>query len=186
MRCAPARRLSSDAGRKGARLSDDDPAKPSGAPFRGENPRNQPPRRIVSIPDARAPIRRRQGPPMKIPSLISRRIAWLNFPTAALIALLQRTPILNFLVGADEGPAIDPIGAIVRSAVAAASLGAVDTLAGATILTESNNQDPVTVTAGSPIQPIVFSVSNTINIGSWKVGGTLPPGLELVAAQDGS
>ena len=59
-------------------------------------------------------------------------------------------------------------------------------MAGATTLVESNSQSGLTIPAGAAMQPVIFSVSNTINLGSWKVAGSLPVGLSLVAAEGGA
>ncbi len=124
---------------------------------------------------------------MKMSALFHRRIAWLNLPTATLLALLQRTPVLNLLTGGGEFGALSPNGAVLKSTVAVgAFLGAIDAMAGATTLIESNNSPSINAPAGQAIQPVVFGVSNTINIGSWNVTGALPPGLSLAAAEDNS
>jgi large repetitive protein len=124
---------------------------------------------------------------MKISTLLHRRLAWMNLPTAALLALLQRTPVLNLLVAGNEFGVPSPNGAVLKSAATfGAFLGAIDAMAGATTLIESNNSSSVSAQTGQAIQPVVFGVSNTINIGSWSVGGALPPGVVLSAAEDNS
>src|SRR5581483_3146687 len=45
---------------------------------------------------------------------------------------------------------------------------------------------PAKATVGKSITPIAFTVSNTINIMSWRIGGALPPGLTLDAAEGGA
>ncbi|HVS51327.1 MAG TPA: immunoglobulin domain-containing protein [Opitutaceae bacterium] len=102
-----------------------------------------------------------------------------------LITLLQRTPATRVLAAVDEVVAASPLGAVLRSALAAtASLGALHSLAGATVLQPSQNS-PVTTNVGTPINSIAFNVSNTINIGSWQIGGNIPPGLVIQATQGG-
>jgi hypothetical protein len=124
---------------------------------------------------------------MKISALLHRRIAWMNLPTAALLALLQRTPVLNLIFSGGEFGIPSPNGAVLKSAATVgAFLGAIDAMAGATTLIESNNSPSINAQTGQSIQPVVFGVSNTINIGSWSVGGALPPGLALSAAEDNS
>lgn len=110
----------------------------------------------------------------------------LQLPAAVLIALLQRTPVVRVLTVADELIASSPLGAILKSAVAAvASLGAIHSLAGATVLQSSQNS-PVSTKVGTSTTQVAFTVTNTINIMSWAVGGSLPPGMALVASEDPS
>jgi hypothetical protein len=124
---------------------------------------------------------------MNFPAFFRRRFSRLNLPIAALIALLQRSPAVQMLVAGSQYAAASPAGAVLRSAAAAAvSLGAINALSGATTLIESNNQPSLTVPVGSAMQPVIFGVNNTINLGSWQLTGTLPPGLSLVAAENGS
>jgi hypothetical protein len=99
----------------------------------------------------------------------------IQLPVALLIALLQRTPVVRLIQVADEFVTVSPMGALLRSTVAtAASLGTLHSLAGATALLASN-ASPVAVTAGSPIAPVAFTVTNTINIASWKILGRCHP-----------
>jgi hypothetical protein len=124
---------------------------------------------------------------MNLPAAFYRRCSRLNVPTAALLALLQRSPAVRWVVAGADYVTASPIGALLRPAgVAAAALGAVNALAGATTLIESNNQPSDTIPVGSAMQPVIFGVNNTINLGSWLVGGALPPGLSLVAAENGA
>lgn len=112
--------------------------------------------------------------------------AWLKLqlPAALLITLLQRTPVIRTLVTAEDLVATSPLGAVLKSALAAtASLGAVHSMAGATTLV-STATSPVSVKVGTPITPVGFTVTNTINIMSWKFGGLIPPGLTLSARED--
>ncbi len=110
--------------------------------------------------------------------------AKLHLPAAVLIALLQRTPVVRVLTVADELVTSSPLGAILKAAVAAAaSLGAVHSLAGATVLAASQSS-PVSTSVGSSSTTVAFTVTNTINIASWKIGGTLPPGMMIVARED--
>jgi hypothetical protein len=124
---------------------------------------------------------------MNLPAAFYRRYSRLNLPIAALLAVLQRSPAVRWVVAGAEYVTASPIGALLRPAgVAAAALGAVDAMAGATTLIESNNQPSVTIPVGSAMQPVIFGVNNTINLGSWLIGGSLPPGLSLVAAEGGA
>ena len=109
----------------------------------------------------------------------------LQLPIAVLATLLQRTPVLRVLTAAEERIVASPAGAVLKAAfAAAASLGSIHSLAGATTLV-SSAPSPVSVTVGQPITPIAFTVTDTINIATWKLGGTLPPGLRL-RAQNGN
>jgi hypothetical protein len=124
---------------------------------------------------------------MNLSAFFHRRLVRLNLPIAALIALLQRSPAVQMIVAGSQYAAASPAGAVLRSAAAAAvSLGAINALSGATTLIESNNQPSLTVPVGSAIQPLIFGVTNTINLGSWQVTGAIPPGLSLVAAEGGA
>jgi len=123
---------------------------------------------------------------MKIMLRLQRRFTWMNLSTATLLALLQRSPAARLIIAGTDYVAASPAGAILRSAaLAAASLGAYDSLAGATVLS-SSQATPLNATVGTAITPVGFTVTNTINIGSWKVTGTLPPGLTLSAVEGGN
>jgi hypothetical protein len=115
-----------------------------------------------------------------------RRIAWLRtkLSAALLISLLQRSPAVRFVQATTQFVSA-PVVAVLKSVAATfAALGAVHTLAGATSLLASQ-PSPVTLTQGVPITPIAFTVTDTINLGSWKLGGSLPPGLRLTATAGG-
>jgi hypothetical protein len=94
------------------------------------------------------------------------------------------------IVAAEEFVAASPAGTLLRSAAAvAAVLGAVDSVAGATLLATTLNPDPdgplppFYATVGVPITPLGFTIANLITIGSWKVIGEIPPGLTLTTVQ---
>jgi hypothetical protein len=63
-------------------------------------------------------------------------------------------------------------------------------MAGATILSSSLTANPTgplptfDATVGVQIQPLAFGITNSMNIGSWTLTGTLPPGLKLVAQEN--
>ncbi|MBI5382177.1 MAG: immunoglobulin domain-containing protein [Opitutae bacterium] len=117
---------------------------------------------------------------------LSFRFSWINLSAVTLIALLQRTPVLRCLVAADELVVVSRAGAVLKSAFAVATtLGAYDTLAGATVLAPSQ-PSPLNAAAGKAISPVGFTVTNTINIGSWAITGDLPPGLTLMAVEGGN
>jgi hypothetical protein len=125
--------------------------------------------------------------PVNLPTPLRYRSSRLSLPVGALIALLQRNPAVQLVVSAVDYVTSSPAGALIRSGAAtAASLGAIDALSGATTLVTSNNQSTLFVPAGSAIQPVIFGINNSINLGSWKVGGSIAPGLSLVAAEGGA
>jgi hypothetical protein len=126
---------------------------------------------------------------MKLPEFIQRGRAWANPAAAAVIALLQRSPAPQVAAAAEEFVAASPAGALLRSAAAIGLLGAVDSVAGATLLATTLNPDPdgplppFYGTVGVPITPLGFTIANLITIGSWKVIGEIPPGLTLTTVQ---
>jgi len=110
----------------------------------------------------------------------------LKVPIAMLIALFQRTPVIRVAEMADEAITASPVGAVMKSLLAAAaSLGAVHSLAGATALSTTAGTS-LNATKGKAITAVAFNVTNTINIASWKIDGSIPPGLILTAAEGGS
>ena len=122
---------------------------------------------------------------MKTPTTPLHRPAWLRTKVSAvlLISLLQRTPAVRLVQAASAVIAASPIGAVLKSALtAAAALGAMHSLAGATTLV-SSSASPLAAKVGVPITPVAFTVSDTINIASWNVGGAFPPGVTLVARE---
>ena len=79
----------------------------------------------------------------------------LQAASTVLLLLLQRTPVLKFLVEAETGAA-SGVPQILRSAVVvAATLGAVDTVSGATTFV-SNPSSPVNATASQPFRSGLF------------------------------
>ncbi|TAK76637.1 MAG: hypothetical protein EPO16_06850, partial [Dehalococcoidia bacterium] len=114
---------------------------------------------------------------MRIP-VSARRLSWLNLPGAILCAVLQRAPAVPAALLAEEGALAAPLGVVVRAAfAAAASLGAVHSLAGATQVVASVSS--VNTTVGTPITPIGFVTNNAPTIAlSYLITG-LPPGLTV-------
>jgi hypothetical protein len=110
-----------------------------------------------------------------------RHLPWFNLPVAALVALLQRTPVLRVAAAAESAIVGSPVGQVLRSVfTAAASLGAVHALAGATQLSAST-PTPLSARAGAVLSP---SVAMTVTgaqtpPGSFRVTGTIPPGLSI-------
>jgi hypothetical protein len=127
---------------------------------------------------------------MKLKAILQRRLGWMNLSTATLVALLQRTPVLQLVASADEYVASSPIGTLLKSAVAAVvGLGAIDSMAGATVLSDSVNTitsgtlPSINATAGTPITMVGFTITNTQNVASWTVTGDIPPGLMLTTVE---
>ncbi|HEY1765655.1 MAG TPA: immunoglobulin domain-containing protein [Opitutaceae bacterium] len=130
---------------------------------------------------------------MKIIAYLRRRYAWMNVSMVTIVALLQRSPAVRLVEIADEYVAESPVGALVKFAGAAlASLGTINSMAGATILASSLTPNPTgplpvfNATVGTKITNLAFTITNTMNIASWTVTGNLPPGLELEALENTS
>src|SRR5580692_8853909 len=130
---------------------------------------------------------------MKIVTYLQRRYAWINLSTVTLITLLQRSPVVRLAAAAEEFVATSPVGTLLKSAAAAvAALGAVNSMAGATILSSSLTSNPTgnlptfDATVGVQIQPLAFGITNTMNVGSWTLTGNLPPGMKIVAQENTS
>ena len=103
----------------------------------------------------------------------------LNLASSLLVFLLQRAPLLRSMLTA-ESQLVAPAASVLRSLLlpAAAALGAVHTLAGATTQIVANVALPAKATAG---QPFALSVAIT-GLGvsfaqSWDITATLPPGV---------
>jgi hypothetical protein len=129
---------------------------------------------------------------MKLAAYVQRRSGWINLSTATLVALLQRTPVLRVAAAADEFIAASPVGSLLKSAAAAvAALGAIDSVAGATTLattitpSPSGNLPDLDATVGVAITTVGFTITNTMNIASWKVTGDIPPGLVITSVEAG-
>ena len=86
---------------------------------------------------------------MKIIAYLRRRYAWMNVSMVTLVALLQRSPTVRLVEIADEYVAESPIGALVKfTGAALASLGTINSMAGATILASSLTPHPTGSAAG--------------------------------------
>jgi hypothetical protein len=121
---------------------------------------------------------------------LKRACAKAQLPTAALVAILQRSPVLQGVIATEGVVAASSIGTLMRSAaIAVAALGAIDATAGATLLASSltPNPDgplpPFNAAVGVKIEPVAFTIANLISIGSWTVTGQLPPGLILTTLE---
>ncbi len=128
---------------------------------------------------------------MKLAAQIRGVYLWANVSGAAIAAFLQRSPALRCTGAAEEIFATWPISSLIRNAgIAAAVLGAVDSVAGATHLATSLTPNPVDgelpsfqAAVGVPITPLAFTIEPLVTIGSWKITGVLPPGLTLTTLQ---
>src|SRR3954451_13130579 len=115
----------------------------------------------------------------------TRRPGWLRTKLSAtiLISLLQRTPAVRVVQAVSAVVAASPLGAVLKSAVATlGALGAMHSLAGATTLV-SSSASPLAATVGAPITPVAFTVTDTINIAAWNIGGSFPPGIMIAARE---
>ena len=115
---------------------------------------------------------------MKFILRFHRHLPWINLPVAALLALLQRTPLLRVVAAAESLVHASPVGHVLRSAfTAVASLGAVQALAGATQFSVSSTS--VRGTVGTAVQVVAFSVTGAnAQPGSYRVAN-LPPGVTM-------
>ena len=105
-----------------------------------------------------------------------RRLHGINFPTVFLLALLQRTPFLRVAETAGEFALRVPAASLLKSAfAAAASLGAVHTLAGATQLSPGPVATTPNVATVGVAKIITFTVTGaTVPPSSWTVSGPVP------------
>ena len=115
---------------------------------------------------------------MKFLLRFHRYLLWINLPVAALLALLQRTPLLRVVSAAESLVHASPVGHVLRSAfTTVASLGAVHALAGATQFVVSRTS--VSGTVGAAVPVVAFSVSGSpASPGSYRVTN-LPPGVTI-------
>jgi hypothetical protein len=125
---------------------------------------------------------------MNMTVLLKRHLRWLNLPTLSLLAFLQRTPVLQIATTVEEFVLRSPMGTVLKSAAAlAASLGAINSMAGAsTTLTVTGSGGTVdasgaSLTVGTAAQ-IAFSIPGSSGwsdpAGSWTATG-IPAGLTL-------
>lgn len=117
---------------------------------------------------------------MKFSAALHRRLHWINLPGALLVMLLQRTPILNLLVTAENTLLRSPASAVLKSSVAGlVALGALHSRAGATELV-TNVGSPLRATVGTAITTVAFGLSGTqTSPSTWSVSGLLAPGLRM-------
>jgi hypothetical protein len=129
---------------------------------------------------------------MNLKSFLGARFDRIRLPAAVLLALLQRTPVLRVAAAASDCVLESPVGTILKAAAASlAALGAVDSLAGATVFSLSTgvpgHPSPYQVTEGSQIEAVAFALATMpqtqAQAGSWTVTGTIPPGLQFGSKQ---
>lgn len=111
---------------------------------------------------------------------------WMHLPAGVLIALLQRSPVIQMAASTAatifRSPAVNVLKATIT---AAAALGAVDTVAGATTLTATTNS-PLAASTGTSVS-VAFGVLGTQTAPeSWTVGGSLPPGMAFYSSSTGT
>src|SRR4051812_46594261 len=88
-------------------------------------------------------------------SYLQRHARRLNLPTLSLLALLQRTPVVQTVASTEEFVLTSPIGNVLKSFVASiASIGAINSLAGATPLTPSVGAETgISIPVGVALSP---------------------------------
>jgi hypothetical protein len=115
-----------------------------------------------------------------------KKLRLLNFSTTSLLLLLQRTPALRVATAAAEALAPSRIVSLLKSAFAlGASLGAVQTMAGATQLVASK-PSPLAVEVGTGVQVALVVTGAQTPAASWTITGSVPPGLTLSGQTSGT
>lgn len=114
------------------------------------------------------------------------RAAWLRTrPSALLVSLHLHNPASRLVPAATEAAPVSVVAVLRAAAVILATLCAAHSPAVAATL-QATQPSPVNVTQGTPIAPIAFGVTDATTTGSWRLGGSLPPGLRLTASQGGA
>ncbi len=107
------------------------------------------------------------------------RLRWLHVPAALLMFLLQRTPLIRTVV-TTEFVLTSTTGSVLKGVLlGSASLGAVQTVAGATELTAGDGGNPAQATAGEPFVGGFAVVGAPATAASYEVRGDIPPGLNV-------
>lgn len=110
---------------------------------------------------------------------------WLNLPTGVLMALLQRSPALKVIAAVGDYVVASPVGTILKGVItAAASLGAVNSLAGATTLS-ATSPSPLAATVGTPVSVAITVLGTQTPALSWTITGTVPAGLAFYSTATG-
>ncbi len=112
-------------------------------------------------------------------------LKWLRVPVGLMTVLLQRTPALRVAADAAEFVLQSRAAFLLKSSVAAAaSLGAVHSLAGATTLVVSQ-PSPLNVTVGQSVA-VAFAITGAPSSpASWVISGAVAPGLSFSGATSG-
>lgn len=126
--------------------------------------------------------------------LIGRCRDGLHFSALLLVALLQRSPALEGVTRMGERIAISRGVEVLRSGFALASLGAVQSLVGATTFIakqgstpiidatpqQTRLRNPATGTVGVALNPVAFTYTGTPSAPQyWVITGALPQGLTI-------
>ena len=111
----------------------------------------------------------------------SARVRLISSRLSSLLLLLQRTPMVQWLLPEAKIVSSAGLGEITRwTAVTIAGLGSYDAVAGATVISQLA-PDAGSATVKAPVdQPLSFvfrATGSQINPASWTVSGALPPGL---------
>ncbi len=108
-----------------------------------------------------------------------------SFAVFALLSLLQRTPVLRFAASSGSVLPTAPAAQILRCGFAvAATLGAIDTLVGATTFSQTP-PGSITATVGSPVSATFTITDAPTPVASFAVAGTLPPGVTIAGLSGG-
>jgi len=107
-----------------------------------------------------------------------RRTAWLQLVAMSLAAFLQRMPLLKVLVSGEFSPGrLSPSYVLHSSLVIAASVGAMDTLVGATVVS-GTPASPASATVGTAFSAAFSTTGAPAAAKSYTVNN-LPPGLAV-------
>lgn len=129
----------------------------------------------VSVSQPELPTR------MKLVQAVSHRLPWFNVAAGVLVVLLQRTPALRAILEVRDHGVTARAGEILRAVFTVATLGAMQSRAGATTFRPSA-PSPVQGTVGQSLQ-YGFTYTGTPSVPAvWQVSGTLPPGLSYSPA----
>lgn len=114
-----------------------------------------------------------------------KRLRSFTLPTAWLLLLLQRTPVVRVAVTAGELIGSSRVASLLKAVVTtAASLGAVHSLAGATQLV-ATQASPASVAVGSTVQIALTVTGAQTAATSWTISGSVPPGLSFSGRTSG-
>lgn len=109
---------------------------------------------------------------------LSVRLRWFNSAAGILVVLLQRTPVVRTFITAESVLAA-PAASLLRSMLpAAAALGAVHSMAGASTQLVGSVNQPAKATVGVPFAEAITIQGTGVSFAqSWAIGNTLPPGI---------